>query len=247
MGNASSKPVSKCLEDEKIDLELGCGTESVLASESKFTRTHNHDFTGASGSSSCVNISSNDRMRGANFPDPLPGQVSGDDGAAISGSHFDVSWNYFFTESNMHSSAENSSQNCPVAPFSPGQRKRSDYSEGNSNQGLRTVTTGSQGLRTTSSAIPQTIVDELVPRLQAEVHRLSGQFWDQIGLEHVVFREIQSEDMDECVRMHTEWFPLTYDEKFYQYTACKFFFYQHTIRMTRRVGSLDFTVVGSGC
>jgi len=55
-----------------------------------------------------------------------------------------------------------------------------------------------------------------VPRLKARVHqRLSAADCARIPLGAIRFRPLKAEDYDEMVALHTEWFPVSYDEAFY--------------------------------
>lgn len=55
-----------------------------------------------------------------------------------------------------------------------------------------------------------------VPKLRARVHRrLSPDLCSRVGLSDLTFRALQPEDYDEMVALHTEWFPVAYDDAFY--------------------------------
>jgi len=55
-----------------------------------------------------------------------------------------------------------------------------------------------------------------VPSLKARVHQhLSAAFCASLPLSELRFRPLQVSDLDEMVALHTEWFPLAYDEAFY--------------------------------
>lgn len=70
--------------------------------------------------------------------------------------------------------------------------------------------------KTTSSAMPD-LASPNLPRLQARVHqRLSAQQCASIPISALSFRPLQAYDFDEMVALHTEWFPVNYDESFYQ-------------------------------
>lgn len=76
--------------------------------------------------------------------------------------------------------------------------------------------TGPIGRRSGSSAMPDPDSDT-VPRLQARVHgNLSDEELAKIQLDELEFRPLFREDTDEMRALHTEWFPLTYDDAFYQ-------------------------------
>lgn len=78
------------------------------------------------------------------------------------------------------------------------------------------------GERTQSSAIPRgNISDRLVPRLTAAAHEYGTAFFDKIDVDRdVQFRLLQADDLDECRKLHAEWFPIAYDEGFYRYAWC---------------------------
>lgn len=70
--------------------------------------------------------------------------------------------------------------------------------------------------KSTSSAMPD-LNSSSVPRLQARVHReLSPQDCAAIPLESIGFRALEAGDYEEMVALHTEWFPVAYDEAFYK-------------------------------
>lgn len=55
-----------------------------------------------------------------------------------------------------------------------------------------------------------------IPRLKARVHRrLTAAEFSRISLDSIQFRPLQEGDLDEMVALHTEWFPVSYDEGFY--------------------------------
>jgi len=69
--------------------------------------------------------------------------------------------------------------------------------------------------RSTSSAMPDPSSPS-VPRLKARVHgRLSPEECAQIDLNALEYRALRPEDYQEVVALHTEWFPVSYDEAFY--------------------------------
>mmetsp|Transcript_817 Transcript_817/g.1794 ORF Transcript_817/g.1794 Transcript_817/m.1794 type:complete len:322 (-) Transcript_817:111-1076(-) len=69
--------------------------------------------------------------------------------------------------------------------------------------------------KSTSSAMPD-LCSPSVPRLKAQVHRrLSPEACARISLDSLHFRPLQGSDMEEVIALHTEWFPVTYDEHFY--------------------------------
>lgn len=69
--------------------------------------------------------------------------------------------------------------------------------------------------RSTSSAMPDPDSPN-VPRLRARVHqRLSAADCARIPLGALRFRPLRAEDYEEMVALHTEWFPVSYDEAFY--------------------------------
>lgn len=66
-----------------------------------------------------------------------------------------------------------------------------------------------------SSAMPDPSLPD-VPRLKARVHRrLSATEYAQISPSQLSFRALQPRDVEEVVALHTEWFPVCYDEGFY--------------------------------
>eukprot|EP00933_Yihiella_yeosuensis_P039413 TRINITY_DN33415_c0_g1_i1.p1 TRINITY_DN33415_c0_g1~~TRINITY_DN33415_c0_g1_i1.p1 ORF type:complete len:325 (+),score=73.35 TRINITY_DN33415_c0_g1_i1:105-1079(+) len=68
----------------------------------------------------------------------------------------------------------------------------------------------------TSSAMPD-LSAATVPRLKARVHnQLSSPELAQLPLSKVRFRSLRTEDMEEMIALHTEWFPLAYDHWFYE-------------------------------
>lgn len=70
--------------------------------------------------------------------------------------------------------------------------------------------------RSTSSAMPDP-KSPCVPRLTAEVHqRLEAALeLQRLSASDLQYRPLSAEDMKECRALHTEWFPLSYDEAFY--------------------------------
>jgi len=69
--------------------------------------------------------------------------------------------------------------------------------------------------RSTSSAMPDLSSPD-VPRLRARVHqRLSVEQYASIPLHALSFRPLQACDFDEMVALHKEWFPVNYDDNFY--------------------------------
>mmetsp|Transcript_26177 Transcript_26177/g.59593 ORF Transcript_26177/g.59593 Transcript_26177/m.59593 type:complete len:320 (-) Transcript_26177:120-1079(-) len=69
--------------------------------------------------------------------------------------------------------------------------------------------------RSTSSAMPD-LQSANVPRLKARVHqRLSDADCARIPLSALRFRPLGADDFDEMIALHTEWFPVSYDEAFY--------------------------------
>lgn len=73
-----------------------------------------------------------------------------------------------------------------------------------------------QGPRSGSSAMPDPNSPN-VPRLQARVHQhLSAADSAQIPLSALRFRPLEERDFEEMVALHTEWFPVSYDDGFYQ-------------------------------
>lgn len=70
--------------------------------------------------------------------------------------------------------------------------------------------------RSTSSAMPEPS-SASVPRLTARVHaRLPADECARIPLSALNFRPLRQEDLGELVALHTEWFPVSYDDAFYQ-------------------------------
>jgi len=70
--------------------------------------------------------------------------------------------------------------------------------------------------RSGSSAMPDP-TSANVPKLKARVHqRLTTAEYAQITVESLTFRALRQEDISEMVALHTEWFPVSYDEGFYQ-------------------------------
>jgi len=56
-----------------------------------------------------------------------------------------------------------------------------------------------------------------VPPLRARVHgRLSPSECHRLTVDDLRFRTLKPEDFEEMVALHTEWFPVTYDEAFYR-------------------------------
>ncbi|OLP85254.1 Histone acetyltransferase MCC1 [Symbiodinium microadriaticum] len=69
--------------------------------------------------------------------------------------------------------------------------------------------------KSSSSAMPDPMADT-VPRLTAKVHRrFSAEDAAAIPLSHIHYRPLQAEDMDEMMALHQEWFPVSYDQDFY--------------------------------
>lgn len=69
--------------------------------------------------------------------------------------------------------------------------------------------------RSASSAMPD-LTSESVPRLKAKVHQqLSADDLLHLSLDSLEYRALQPEDFDEMVALHTEWFPVAYDDNFY--------------------------------
>jgi len=69
--------------------------------------------------------------------------------------------------------------------------------------------------RSASSAMPD-LASPNVPRLRARVHgQLPPAACAGISLGAVEFRPLQECDYEEMVALHTEWFPVSYDENFY--------------------------------
>eukprot|EP00747_Dinoflagellata_sp_TGD_P121306 gnl/TRDRNA2_/TRDRNA2_173402_c0_seq1.p1 gnl/TRDRNA2_/TRDRNA2_173402_c0~~gnl/TRDRNA2_/TRDRNA2_173402_c0_seq1.p1 ORF type:complete len:338 (+),score=49.20 gnl/TRDRNA2_/TRDRNA2_173402_c0_seq1:52-1014(+) len=69
--------------------------------------------------------------------------------------------------------------------------------------------------RSGSSAMPDPQSPN-VPRLHARVHsRLSEEDCAKIPLSSLKFRPLQVADFNEMIALHTEWFPVSYDEAFY--------------------------------
>mmetsp|Transcript_33741 Transcript_33741/g.96783 ORF Transcript_33741/g.96783 Transcript_33741/m.96783 type:complete len:322 (-) Transcript_33741:113-1078(-) len=74
------------------------------------------------------------------------------------------------------------------------------------------------GPKSTSSAMPDHSSPS-VPCLRAKVHQiLSAAECQMIPLSALRFRPVEADDHKEMVALHTEWFPVTYDEGFY--TKC---------------------------
>lgn len=70
--------------------------------------------------------------------------------------------------------------------------------------------------KSTSSAMPDPHA-ESVPRLKAKVHKvLPAARCAQIPVSSLRYRALDAQDHDEVVALHTEWFPLTYDQGFYE-------------------------------
>lgn len=68
--------------------------------------------------------------------------------------------------------------------------------------------------RSTSSAMP--VHSSQVPSLKARVHQqLSPAECAGIPLSALSFRQLKASDYEEMVALHTEWFPVSYDEAFY--------------------------------
>lgn len=73
--------------------------------------------------------------------------------------------------------------------------------------------------KSTSSAMPDLLSPD-VPPLKAQVHqRLSAAECQRITLSDLQFRPLRHEDYAEMVALHTEWFPVSYDEGFYKKTV----------------------------
>merc|ERR1740121_456975 len=70
--------------------------------------------------------------------------------------------------------------------------------------------------KSTSSAMPD-LSSASVPPLKARVHgRLSPSECHRLTVDDLRFRTLKPEDFEEMVALHTEWFPVTYDEAFYR-------------------------------
>eukprot|EP00929_Paragymnodinium_shiwhaense_P098745 TRINITY_DN60237_c0_g1_i2.p1 TRINITY_DN60237_c0_g1~~TRINITY_DN60237_c0_g1_i2.p1 ORF type:complete len:210 (-),score=19.69 TRINITY_DN60237_c0_g1_i2:136-765(-) len=70
--------------------------------------------------------------------------------------------------------------------------------------------------RSASSAMPDPNSDT-VPRLQAKVHqRLTPAECARIKPSDITFRALRADDYAEMIALHTEWFPVSYDDNFYQ-------------------------------
>lgn len=71
-------------------------------------------------------------------------------------------------------------------------------------------------MRNTSSAMPD-LASPNVPALKARVHQsLSPEECAAIPLEELQFRQLRPGDYNEMIALHTEWFPVSYDENFYK-------------------------------
>eukprot|EP00927_Polykrikos_kofoidii_P051725 TRINITY_DN45518_c0_g1_i1.p1 TRINITY_DN45518_c0_g1~~TRINITY_DN45518_c0_g1_i1.p1 ORF type:complete len:368 (-),score=40.65 TRINITY_DN45518_c0_g1_i1:62-1165(-) len=69
--------------------------------------------------------------------------------------------------------------------------------------------------KSSSSAMPDPNATH-VPRLKARVHeRLRGCDLEGVALSALTFRPLHVDDFNEMVALHTEWFPVSYDEGFY--------------------------------
>jgi len=69
--------------------------------------------------------------------------------------------------------------------------------------------------RSTSSAMPD-LSSSSVPHLKARVHqRLSPDACASLQLDSLEYRALQPDDYHEVVALHTEWFPVSYDDAFY--------------------------------
>lgn len=70
--------------------------------------------------------------------------------------------------------------------------------------------------RSTSSAMPDPN-SENVPRLTAAVHSaLTPDRCREISVESLRYRPLSPDDYEEVVALHTEWFPVSYDDGFYR-------------------------------
>lgn len=96
--------------------------------------------------------------------------------------------------------------------------------------------------KSSSSAMPDPDSDS-VPRLKARVHgRLTPEECASIPLSSLQFRPLGAEDYQEMVALHTEWFPVTYDEAFYSKSTSGEIF---TLAAThRKPGQAEDDVVG---
>mmetsp|Transcript_68445 Transcript_68445/g.110317 ORF Transcript_68445/g.110317 Transcript_68445/m.110317 type:complete len:338 (+) Transcript_68445:62-1075(+) len=70
--------------------------------------------------------------------------------------------------------------------------------------------------RSSSSAMPDPNAAS-VPRLKARVHRRfsTADVCATLSLSEVRFRPLQASDLEEMMTLHTEWFPVSYDQAFY--------------------------------
>eukprot|EP00747_Dinoflagellata_sp_TGD_P170279 gnl/TRDRNA2_/TRDRNA2_201427_c0_seq1.p1 gnl/TRDRNA2_/TRDRNA2_201427_c0~~gnl/TRDRNA2_/TRDRNA2_201427_c0_seq1.p1 ORF type:complete len:319 (-),score=18.60 gnl/TRDRNA2_/TRDRNA2_201427_c0_seq1:43-945(-) len=71
------------------------------------------------------------------------------------------------------------------------------------------------GIRSKSSAMPDPTSPN-VPYLHARVHqRLTPAICAQLPMSALTFRPLEARDFSEMVALHREWFPVAYDEAFY--------------------------------
>lgn len=71
------------------------------------------------------------------------------------------------------------------------------------------------GPRSTSSAMPD-LHSPRVPALRAKVHQcLSDEDCKKLPLSSLRFRPLNADDLQEMVALHQEWFPVAYDDNFY--------------------------------
>lgn len=97
------------------------------------------------------------------------------------------------------------------------------------------------GPRSTSSAMPDP-TSERVPHLRAKVHQgLSEEECRAIPLSALRFRPLQEQDYNEMVDLHTEWFPVVYDEAFYAKSVKGEFFTMAATYTVTRGGSSSST------
>lgn len=68
----------------------------------------------------------------------------------------------------------------------------------------------------TSSALPSTMPATSIPTLSAKVHsKLVPERLDHLTSDDLVFRPLRTEDLEQLKLLHKEWFPLNYDDAFF--------------------------------
>lgn len=100
--------------------------------------------------------------------------------------------------------------------------------------------------KSSSSAMPD-LSSSNVPRLKARVHqRLSAERCARLRLSDLEYRPLRTEDYQDMVALHTEWFPVSYDENFYNKSVGGDIFTLAAVH-NHATSSGNAPATGSGC